>query len=61
MSMLSNWPEWTRLYWLLCAPVGLVLLLALSSLPKNQHGTAKTAHKIIPRHLSEKKLTITPP
>ena len=32
-----------------------------TSLPKNQHGTAKTAHKIIPRHLSEKKLTITPP
>lgn len=45
MSMLSNWPEWTRLYWLLCAPVGLVLLLALSRVHKNQHDW----HTLLPK------------
>ncbi len=30
MSLLANhWPEWTRLYWLLCVPIALLLLWAL--------------------------------
>lgn len=30
MSLLANhWPEWTRLYWLLCVPITLLLLWAL--------------------------------
>ena len=38
MSLISNnWPEWTRLYWLFCAPLALLLLYALYRAEKNQH------------------------
>lgn len=46
MSMLSNnWPEWSRLYWLLCAPVALFLLFALYRAHKNQHDW----HALLPK------------
>lgn len=45
MSMLSNWPEWTRLYWLLCIPVSLLLLFALYRTHKNQHNW----HTLLPK------------
>ena len=45
MSMLNNWPEWTRLYWLLCVPVSLLLLLALHRVQKNQHDW----HTLLPK------------
>lgn len=45
MSMLNNWPEWTRLYWLLCVPVSLLLLLALHRVHKNQHDW----HTLLPK------------
>lgn len=39
MLLLENiWPEWTRLYWLFCAPIALILIWALQRSYKQQQG-----------------------
>ena len=52
MSLLANhWPEWTRLYWLLCAPLALALIWALQRSYKQQQDwrtiLPKTFHAIL--------------
>lgn len=38
MALLAEyWPQWTRLYWLLCAPLALLLAWALYRVHKSQH------------------------
>lgn len=38
MSLLNlHWPEWIRLYWLLCAPLAVFLIWALYRVHKTQH------------------------
>lgn len=36
-SLINSWPEWTRLYWLLCVPAILFLLWGLYRADKQQH------------------------
>lgn len=36
-SLINSWPEWTRLYWLFCLPVVLLLLWGLHWADKQQH------------------------
>ncbi len=36
-SFINHWPEWTRLYWLLCVPALLFLLWGLYQADKQQH------------------------
>lgn len=36
-SLINSWPEWTRLYWLLCVPALLLLLWGLYRTDKQQH------------------------
>lgn len=36
-SLINSWPEWTRVYWLLCVPAILLLLWGLYRADKQQH------------------------
>lgn len=36
-SLINSWPEWTRVYWLLCVPAALLLLWGLYRADKQQH------------------------
>ena len=46
MLLLENiWPEWTRLYWLFCAPIALILIWALQRSYKQQQDW----HTILPK------------